>query len=161
MDHLHGVAGQLLEVDRPRLRHLFETRFQGGVKISTKIRASDSFILRGGHANCAASIIADAPLSQYIRESIDLFKRIVRNPLGGGFLEAIRRSGAMSRIIVPMAWSYLVEKRGYNLAGDTILVGLEVEQLPTAGSRLFRRLRRKAGCPHHRVCRSRSAACDA
>jgi hypothetical protein len=137
IDHLHGVAGKLLDVDRPRLRHLFETHFQGGVKISTKIRASDSFILHGGHANCAASIIADAPLSQYLRESIDLFKRIVRNPLGGGVLEAIRRGGVMSRIILPMAWSYLVEKRGYNLSGNTILVGLEIEQLPTAGSRLF------------------------
>lgn len=137
VDHLHGVAGQLVDVDRSRLRRLFETRFRNGVKISTKIRASDSFILQGGHANCAASIIADASLSQYIRESIDLFKRIVRNPIQGGFLEAIHRSAVMSRIIVPMAWSYLVEKRGYNLAGDTILVGLEIEQLPTAGSRLF------------------------
>jgi choline dehydrogenase-like flavoprotein len=137
IDHLHGVAGRLLEVDRPRLRRLFETRFLGGVKISSKIRASDSFILRGGHANCAAMVIADASISQYVRESADLLKRIVRNPLGGGLLEVIRRSAAMSRIIVPMAWSYLVEKRGYNLFGDAILVGLEVEQLPTAESRLF------------------------
>lgn len=137
IDHLHGVAGQLLNVDRPRLRHLFETRFHDGVKISTKVRASDSFILHGGHANCAASIIAAASVSQYIRESIGLFKRIVRNPFEGGYLEVARRSGVMGRIIVPMAWSYLVEKRGYNLSGDTILVGLEIEQLPTAGSRLF------------------------
>src|ERR1700733_3201868 len=137
IDHLHSFAGKLLEADRPRLRHLFETRFRGGVKTSSKIRASDSFILRGGHANCAASVIADAPVLQYARESADLFKRIVRNPLGGGLLEMIRRSGAMSRIIAPLAWSYLVERRGYNLVGGGILIGLEVEQLPNTASRLF------------------------
>jgi len=137
IDHLHGVAGRLVDVDRPRLRHLFETRFRNGLKISSKIRASDGFILRGGHCNCAASVISDGSLSQYVSETAGLLKRILRNPFGGSLLKAIRRSVAMSRIMAPMAWSYLVEKRGYNLVGDAILVGLEVEQLPTAESRLF------------------------
>jgi choline dehydrogenase-like flavoprotein len=137
IDHLHGIAGRVRDSDRLRLRQLFETQFRGGVKVSTKIRASDRFILRGGHANCAAAIISRSSLSQYASETKALLKRVAQNPVRGNTLEAAKRCGAIGRILLPMAWSYLVEKRAYNLFSDDILVAVEIEQLPTAASYLF------------------------
>jgi choline dehydrogenase-like flavoprotein len=137
MDHLHGVAGRIHQADRHRLRQIFETRIRHGVKISAKIRASDAFILRDGHVNCAASIISGGSLRQHAADTIALVKRVLRNPMGGGAIEASKRCAAMGRILLPLAWSYLVEKRAYNLFSDEIFIGVEIEQLPTTASYLF------------------------
>jgi choline dehydrogenase-like flavoprotein len=137
VDHLHGVGGRVLDADRRRLRSLFETRFSGGMKISTKIRASDDFVRRYGYANCAASVISRGSLTEYASDTLALVRRIVRAPSGADLLQSLRRSSAMGRVLLPMAWNYLVKRRGYNLIGDELLVGLEIEQLPTPQSRLF------------------------
>jgi choline dehydrogenase-like flavoprotein len=137
IDHLHGIAGRIHDADRRRLRQLFEARVRDGVKISAKVRASDAFILRDGHVNCAATIMSGGSLRQFAGDTVALLRRILHNPVGGGAFELARRCAHMGRILVPLVWSYLVEKRAYNLFGDEMLVGVEIEQLPTAASFLF------------------------
>jgi choline dehydrogenase-like flavoprotein len=136
IDHLHGVAGRVREADRQRLRGLFETQIRGGVKVITKVRASDAFILRDGNVNCAATIISAGTLRQYAGETMALLKRVFQNPSGGNAFEAARHCAAMGRILLPLVWSYLVEKRAYTLFSDEILIRVEIEQLPTAASYL-------------------------
>src|SRR5262249_52934789 len=105
IDHLHGIAGRVRKADRKRLREHFETRVKGGTKVSAKVRASDSFILRDGNVNCAATFISAGSLRQYAEETARLVKRILQNPMGGGVFEATRRCSALGRILLPLAWS--------------------------------------------------------
>jgi len=137
IDHLHGIAGRVRDADRRRLRRLFEASIRGGVKISSKIRASDAFISREGHVNCAATIISAGSLRQYADETVGLLRRVVQKPLGGVAFDAVRHCAILGRILLPVVWSYLVEKRAYNLFSDEILLGVEIEQLPTPASYLF------------------------
>lgn len=137
LDHLHGIAGKIECPDARRLRRLFEIDFSNKYKVSTKIRASDKFVLDGPRANCAATVIANGTLRQYLNETLALVRRIIQDPWSGGASRAMRRVIAMASITGPVAWSYLAEKRSYNIFGDDILLGLEVEQLPTMRSRAF------------------------
>jgi GMC oxidoreductase len=137
IDHLHGIAGRVREPDKTRLRRLFETQMRGGIKVCSKVRASDNFILRDGHVNCAATVISSRPLRECAREAGTLLKRVLQNPMGGHALEAARRSSSMAKILLPMAWAYFVDKRAYNLFSNELLLGVEIEQLSTSASYLF------------------------
>jgi choline dehydrogenase-like flavoprotein len=118
------------------LRQIFETRSRAGIKLSAKLRASDAFILEDDHVNCAASFLAAVSLRQLAGDTASLIKRMVQNPGLNSGTAALRRCVTMGRILLPAAWSYLVERRAYNLFSDEILIGVEVEQLPTAASYL-------------------------
>ena len=137
LDHLHGVAGRLANPDTRRLRRLFETRFSSKIKRSVKIRASERHLREVSDANCAASFIGTASLRQYFNETAALIRRVGQSASRDGVVQATHRAWTALSIIGPFAWSYLVDKRGYNLFGNDILIGLEVEQLPSPRSRLF------------------------
>lgn len=138
IDHIHFIGGRLVGFDRSKLRSLFETRRFNSYKMSVKIRMSDRFANENQLANCAGSFISGTSIKQYLREFRDLCRRIVSGASGpGAILEVVKRTKLMAQITLPLAWGLLVDKKGYNLFGSDILVGVEVEQLPTVGSYLF------------------------
>ena len=137
IDHLHGVAGRLSATDMRRLRNLFDVRFGKNNKYNMKLRVSDERLSGEGAVNCAASFTSTGTIREYIAESKILAARVLQSPTIFGAAGAARRSFSTAQVILPLIWSYLVKRRAYNLFGNEILIGLEVEQAPTTESRLL------------------------
>lgn len=137
IDHLHGIVGRVEGGDVARLRAGFENIHVDGRKYSVKIRASDKFLARHGIANCAATFNANGSIRQAIGDVRDLFRRVFARGdwrhLGTTLAEAARTL----RVLAPVLWTYLVRRRSHSLFDRGILLGLEIEQIPTAESRLF------------------------
>lgn len=138
IDHLHGIVGRVFAADLRKFRTAVENIYLSGRKYSLKIRASDYLMEKAGIANCAATFNETGSARQSVADLRDLWRRLFargneRRNLAVGVLEAFRTL----RILMPVIWSYVVRRRAYSLFERGILLGLEIEQIPTAESRLF------------------------
>lgn len=137
IDHFHGLVGRIERADVARLRAGFENIHVERRKYSIKIRASDAFLERHGIANCAATLNASGSIRGALSDMRDLTRRLFANGgwprLGETLVEAMRTL----RLLAPVLWAYLVRRRSYSLFDRGILLGLEIEQIPLAESRLF------------------------
>jgi choline dehydrogenase-like flavoprotein len=137
IDHLHGIVGRIHAADVARLRAGFENIHVEGRKYSIKIRASDAFLERHGLANCAATFNAAGSIRQAIADFRDLAKRL----FAGGSWRSLRSTGGEAartlRMLAPVLWTFAIRRRSHSLFDRGILLGLEIEQIPTAESRLF------------------------
>jgi hypothetical protein len=137
IDHLHGIVGRVKGGDVAKLRAGFENILVDGRKYSVKIRASDDLLQRHGIANCAATFNASGSIRQAIGDVRDLFRRVFAKGdwrhIGTTLLEA----GRTAQMLAPILWTYLVRRRSHSLFDRGILLGLEIEQIPVAESRLF------------------------
>lgn len=138
IDHLHGIVGRVIAADLPRLRTAFENIYLSGRKYSLKIRASDYLLNKAGIANCAATFNETRSARQSVANMRDLSRRLFargneRRNITAVVVEALRTF----RILVPVLWSYFIRRRAYSVFDGGILLGLEIEQIPTSESRLF------------------------
>lgn len=134
MDHLHGVVGTLEDIDRRAVARLFDTLYVDGRKYNVKVRREDGE-QRAGQANIAMTLNAAMTLGDMRRDGMALARRLFSGP--GGFVRSVREGVGMARVIAPVAWRYIVRKRAATLMDKGLVIGVELEQLPTEKSYLF------------------------
>ena len=137
VDHLHGTVGYLETPDRARLRTLFDTAFVGTQKFTFKVRASDGLLAEAGISNCAATINGSTSIRGLVNDSLALVKRVLTSGGKAGMKDAVTGVLSAARVLIPVAWRYLTERRAYRFMGNKVYVGLELEQIPTQKSYLF------------------------
>src|SRR3569623_629280 len=137
IDHLHGIVGRVEGGDVTKLRAGFENILLDGRKYSVKIRASDDLLERHGIANCAATFNANGSIRQAIGDVRDLFRRVFAKGDWRHMGTTLVEAGRTARMLAPILWTYLVRRRSHSLFDRGILLGLVIEQIPVAESRLF------------------------
>ena len=132
LDHLHGIIGELHDADESELQRLFDNVYLGGRKFNVKLRlATDQ---RPHGLNMAATLNPRLTPRELAAETATLARRVLS---GGSPLAAVRQGVAMARIMVPLAWRYLVRRRLTGLFASGTAIGIELEQTPNFDSRLF------------------------
>lgn len=129
IDHLHVIGGTIRNIDRTRLANLSDSVFHKGHKFSVKIKLSSALQLETGVPNVAAMILAPLGPRELL---LDLFS-LARRSRKGADSPGIFRTLAM---LGPLAWRYLVKRRGPNLFGNSAFLGIEVEQVVCPESRI-------------------------
>lgn len=136
IDHIHGLAGTI-EVDDPAaLGRLTDNIYFEGRKYGVKIRAGDSLRERTAIANCAGTINPAISIGMMLRDLPMLARRILR-PASSDARQAIGDIWTMSRIMLPLVWRYMVQRRSTSILSRGVSLGIELEQLPTSRSYLF------------------------
>lgn len=137
IDHLHGIVGRIVAPDKARLRAMFENIYHKGIKYSVKLRASDTFLRDHRLGNCAITFNATGSIRQTLADLRDLARRIFGSREWRQIGVALRETTRALRLILPIAWTFAVRRRSYSLFDRGILLGVELEQIPTAQCRLF------------------------
>jgi choline dehydrogenase-like flavoprotein len=137
IDHLHGIVGRVEGGDLARLRATFGNIRADGRKYSIKVRASDAFLESHGIAHCAVTFYANGSIRQAWSGFCNLFRRAFARGdwrrIGATLVEAARTT----RMLLPILWVYLVRRLAHARLDRGILLGLEIEQIPVAESRLL------------------------
>lgn len=131
MDHLHGIVGELHDVNEAELQRLFDNVYYDKRKYNVKLRLSPDDRLHG--MNLAVTLNPRITPRKMLNEVKYLVQRIFQ----GGGLATMRRSASMARIMIPLAWRYVVNRRSTSLFGSGTAIGIEVEQIPNFESRLL------------------------
>lgn len=129
IDHLHAVAGTIRGIDRRRLGNLSDAVFHKGHKFTVKLRLSSKLQREAGAPNVAAMILPPLGPRELLRDLLGLARR----SRGGADSPGLFRTLAM---LGPLAWRYLVKRRGPSLLGNSAFLGIEVEQAVCPASRI-------------------------
>lgn len=134
IDHLHGIAGAITVQNQTRLRDLFDHVFYNRHKYSVKIRTTNEFSERLMIANCVGTINTPNSAGSMLRDGLMLARRIVDLSQWRQSMAAANDASKMARILLPLAWRYLIERRSTSLLDKGAFLGLEIEQIPTSAS---------------------------
>ncbi len=121
IDHLHGIAGTIRDLDHDRLRDLTDPVLRGGRKFTVKLKLSDALQIKARIPNVAAMVLGPLGLRELLGQLTGLARRSGTAEAGPGLL----RSLAM---LTPLIWRYVVKRRGPGLVGNRAYLGIEVEQ---------------------------------
>lgn len=132
IDHLHGIAGEIDVADQKKFSDLFDHIFHEKRKYNVKIRELER---AKGAANIVVSVNPKLTVRGLLSDASQLFRRVVGGNLS--FFAALKESAAMAKIMMPLAWRYLVTHRATMLVGQGVQFGLEIEQLPHKESYLY------------------------
>lgn len=135
-DHLHGLAGEILPIDRPRLSTMLDNQYRREGKFVPKLRVSPG--LRARRRVSAAAITVNTRwLPGHALHDARALAARVWQPGATGRLRALRESIESAAVLAPLAWRYLVGRRSAHFRGSSASVGMELEQIPVRESRLF------------------------
>ena len=137
IDHLHGIAGKIIVRDRRRLGALFDNIYFQRRKYSVKIRATGAGRRERGLVSCAATINTAANVGTLVRDLGALVRRLGPGNGAASWAEAARRSGALARLLLPVAVRYVWQRRSTSLLAGEVSLGVEIEQVATPMSCLF------------------------
>jgi choline dehydrogenase-like flavoprotein len=129
IDHLHAIGGTIRGIDRARLGNLGDAVFRKGHKFTVKLRLSGSLQREAGVPNVAAMILPPLGPRELLRDLLGLARRSGSAEGGPGLLRTLAMLG-------PLAWRYLVKRRGPSLLGNHAFLGIEVEQVVCPDSRI-------------------------
>ena len=127
IDHLHGIAGSIRELDHKKLRDLTDPVLRGGRKFTVKLKLSAALQTSAHIPSVAAMVLGPLGLRELLGQLTGLAQR--SGSAGPGLL----RSLAM---LAPLIWRYVVKRRGPGLVGNHAYLGVEVEQALCALSRI-------------------------
>ena len=130
IDHLHAVAGTIRDIDPAALRDLSDPVLKRGHKFSVKLKLSEPVQAREQIPNVAAMVLTRVSLRELLGDLTSLARRSGKHDGAG---PGLLRSLAM---LAPLIWRYVVKRRGPGLVGDSALLGVEVEQVICAESRI-------------------------
>ena len=134
LDHLHGLVGELHDADERQLQRLFDNIYFESRKYNVKLRLDRAAHGRASTANVALTLNPRMTPRALVDETLGLARRMFR---GASPWAAVRQGITMTRIMVPLAWRYVVHRRSSGLFGAGTAIGIELEQLPTYDSHLF------------------------
>jgi choline dehydrogenase-like flavoprotein len=129
IDHLHAIGGTIRGIDRLRLGNLSDAVFHKGHKFTVKLRLSSQLQREAGVPNVAAMILPPLGPRELLRELFGLARRSTQGADSPGLVRTLAMLG-------PLAWRYLVKRRGPNLLGNSAFLGIEVEQVVCPESRI-------------------------
>ena len=129
IDHLHAIAGTIRDIDPAALRNFSDPVLKSGHKFSVKLRLADEVQARAEVPNVAAMVLSPLSVRELLRDLLSLRRRSGESRNGPGFL----RNAAM---LAPLIWRFLVKRRGPGLVGNMAYLGVEVEQVLCAESRI-------------------------
>ena len=121
IDHLHGIAGTIRDLDHDRLRDLTDPVLRRGRKFTVKLKLSDTLQARARIPNVAAMVLGPLGLRDLLGQLTGLARRSGNGEAGPGLV----RSLAM---LAPLIWRYVAKRRGPGLVGNHAFLGVEVEQ---------------------------------
>lgn len=142
IDHLHGVAGRLEHHDRAGVAALFEGFTLEGRRHTAKARLDDA-ALPPGAASVALSFEAALSLWEVKQEAAGLWRRV--SGRRAGVLAALRESLGLLRVLLPIAWRYVVRRGLVGLGNGPLLLMAEIEQRPHPDSRVVLDAQGRAG----------------
>jgi choline dehydrogenase-like flavoprotein len=126
IDHLHGLAGRIEQIDKRRIGRIFDPIFRHGRKFSVKLRASDALREREKICNVAAMVLAPMGFLEAIEDLRSLARRLFSGKqVAGSMLAAFRQLA----VLAPVVWRYVVRRRAGGLIGSWANLGIEVEQI--------------------------------
>lgn len=134
IDHLHGTAGRVVLANHKRAADLFDNVYFERRKYGVKLRALDEFRAKTGISNCAAMVVAPSNVGTMVRDLATLARRLVKRPARGELAKSIGQAVTLSRIIVPLAFRYIVQRRSTSLLSQGAMLWVEAEQVPTPES---------------------------
>lgn len=133
-DHLHGSAGRVVIADRKRAADLFDNVYFERRKYGVKMRALDRFRADTGISNCAATVVAPANIRTVVNDVLTLARRVVRRPAKGELRQSLGQATTLARIMLPLAFRYVVKRRSTSLLSLGATLWVEAEQVPTPDS---------------------------
>lgn len=129
IDHLHAIGGTIRGIDGRRLGNLSDAVFHKGHKFTVKLRLSSALQREARVPNVAAMILPPLGPRELLRDLFGLARRSRGGADSPGFFRTLAMLG-------PLAWRYVVKRRGPNLLGNSALLGIEVEQVVCPESRI-------------------------
>lgn len=130
IDHLHAVAGTIRDIDPAALRDLSDPVLKRGHKFSVKLKLAETVQQREQIPNVAAMVLTRLSIRELLRDLTSLARRSGTGDQAG---PGLIRNLAM---LAPLIWRYVVKRRGPGLVGDHAYLGVEVEQVICADSRI-------------------------
>ncbi len=133
LDHLHGLCGRIDPKQRALLATMFDNIYFDGRKYNVKMRADQRLRESRRIGNAVAAINAPAGFRAMVSDLVELLRRIA-NGNGRSVPAAVRQSLTLAAVLLPLAWRYVIRRRSGSVMGREILLGLELEQLPSEKS---------------------------
>lgn len=133
-DHLHGSAGRVVIADRKRAADLFDNVYFERRKYGVKMRAVDAFRADTGISNCAATVVAPGSIRTVVGDVATLARRLVRRPAKGELRHSLAQATMLARIMLPLAFRYVVKRRSTSLLSLGATLWVEAEQIATPDS---------------------------
>lgn len=128
IDHLHAIAGTIHDVAPAALRDLSDPVLKRGHKFSVKLKFTESARAREKIPNVAAMVLTRLSVRELLGDLSGLARRSGKSE-GPGLLRNLAT-------LAPLIWRYVVKRRGPGLVGDSAYLGIEVEQVICADSRI-------------------------
>lgn len=133
IDHLHGNVGTIRTLDPGMMGRFFDTRYGlAGLKVSTKLRPSNALSAKDPLAECAMTVTGALSPGEALHELGGLARRFTA-PKGAAQAGDL---GGKLRLLGPLIWTYLRHQRSGTFLSGQANFGVEVEQLPCAGSHI-------------------------
>jgi len=129
IDHLHVIGGTIRELDPRRLAQLTDAVFHRGHKFTVKLKLSSRFQSEAAVPNVAAMVLPPLGPRELLRDLFSLARRSDSSAESPGFLRSLAMLG-------PLAWRYLIKRRGPSLLTSHAYLGIEVEQVVCEASRI-------------------------
>jgi GMC oxidoreductase len=132
VDHLHGYAGRVAIADRAALGRAFDSFYARNNKLTPKLHYLPIGENSAGRPQCAFSLNSSYGVGEALRDLRSLGSRVT-----GGSSVGVLQTLARTRIILPLVWRYLKDRRSNLFVGDEVQLGIEVEQIPSTDSYIY------------------------
>ena len=130
LDHLHGLVGRVETDDPGALARRFAGERRGGIKQTVKAHATRP----PNGPNVALTLNPAVGLRELVGGTFDILRRAVT--LRGSPKAALQQSAATLRVLAPALWGYLIQRRSVLPLDRSVGLGVELELLPRAESRV-------------------------
>jgi choline dehydrogenase-like flavoprotein len=132
VDHIHGLCGRISGSKISNIGEIFDNIYFRHRKYNVKMRIGGMLRARHGLANVAATINAPTGLRLMLNDLATFLRRLLKGD-SAGVAPALSQSIGLGRILLPIAWRYLVKRRS-TIIGREVWLGLELEQVPSERS---------------------------
>jgi choline dehydrogenase-like flavoprotein len=137
IDHFHGNAGTIRITDRSGAAKLFDHVYHQGRKYSVKVRAGEPLRRERRISNCAGFVNPRFSIGRSVADLMALGRRLTHPGVVRALVPAVRDIIAMTRVLIPVIWRYLVERRSSVIVRHGLDLAIELEQIPTEKSYIF------------------------
>lgn len=128
MDHVDGVAGDILPLDKKRFHQLFDNGFIEGIKYVPKIKLSEGAQGDLRLLSISAHFIFNSSLDEHLANAKIFARSLLKGRINGSIWDAPKQILTLLRVGLPMVFRYLRYRRMYNPADQRIQLRLTSEQ---------------------------------
>jgi choline dehydrogenase-like flavoprotein len=144
MDHLEGVAANVMPLNRRRFHNLFDNIVLDGIKYQPKLKLSEQAQVSRKLFSISANFLFNSSFSEHMGNAKIFFKAALRGKLDLNFFKYPAQLISLIRISGPMIGRYMRDHRVYNIADRGIEMVIMAEQKSIAASAVTLRDERDA-----------------